>query len=62
MNKLKKLLAVLVCTAMALTLVPAMTANAEGTPDKLECKLYDDHVEITNYYSGFFYFVETFSV
>ena len=51
MNKLKKLMAVLVCMAMTVAGVPVLTvsaANYEGeTDDGLGYTVYDDHVEIT---------------
>lgn len=53
MQKLKKLLAVLVCMAMALTFVPGLTVWAyEETADGLEYEVYNDHVEITGYSGG----------
>ncbi len=48
MNKFKKLLAVLVCAAMALAVMPGV-ALAAGVPSGLEYDLYDDQVEITGY-------------
>lgn len=51
MDKLKKLLAVPVCMAMALALLPGvvMAETYVTTADGLEYKVYDDHVEITDY-------------
>ncbi len=57
MRNLKKLLAVLVCMAMALALAPALTVSAadyvEGkTDDGLWYEIYDGHVEIIHYYGN----------
>ena len=49
MQKIKKLLAVLVCMVMVAALAPGLTAWAEETADGLEYEVYDGHVEITGY-------------
>ena len=50
MNKIKKCLAVLVCTAMALAVMPGVALAADGTTaDGLEYNVYDDYVEIDRY-------------
>ena len=49
MQKIKKLLAVLVCMVMVAALAPGLTAWAKETADGLEYEVYDGHVEITGY-------------
>ncbi len=53
MNKLRKLLAALVCAAMTLAVAPCLTVGAaDAVPYGLEYDVCDDHVEIA-YYSGY---------
>ena len=53
MRKLKKLLAVLVCAAMTLAIAPGLTVSAaDAVPEGLEYDVYDDHIEITDYYGS----------
>ncbi len=50
MSKIKKCLAVLVCAAMVLAVMPGVALAEEGvTADGLEYEVYDNHVKITGY-------------
>ncbi len=49
MQKLKKLLAVLVCAAMTLVAAPCLTVGAATAKDGLTYTEYDDHITVTGY-------------